>query len=316
MIKYVKIVLAFYFMFYTSTYSYYCAMDCENLKVLQEEDMNHIQSVASISKVMTALIVLEHSSIREMVLINEKMIDSEGSSIYLRENELYSVETLLYGLMLRSGNDAALALALYCSNDDLSLFIQWMNEKAKQLGMNHTLFENPSGLEKPIGNQSSAYDMALLMCYASKNEILMLIMKANSYSTNNHLIWYNKNRLLKLNDTVLGGKTGFTHNAGRTLLSVAANPNRISIATFRVSNDFDFHNKLYKELFHKYEMIKLFSKGVYFIKGKTFIVKEDGYIPKKDFYENKVKFNVTSSSISLQYDSYIWHFLIIEDVKS
>lgn len=302
-----------YGLFFSSTYSYYCALDCENLKILESNGENHIQSVASISKVMSALVVLEHASLREMVEIQEAMLEGEGSSIYLTKGEIQSIETLLHGLMLRSGNDAALALALYVSNNDLPLFVKMMNDKALSIGMFHTKFENPSGLEQPQGNQSTPYDMALLMCYASQNKQLVSIMQAKSYTTTNHETWFNKNRLLKLNSTVLAGKTGFTHKAGRTLLSVAANPNHIAIATFRHYDDFKFHDDLYQKLYQENPMIKLFSKGIYYYRNQPFLVNKDGYISAKNFDSNKVKVKVTSDEIIIHYDTNTWHFSFLKD---
>ncbi|MBR3693037.1 MAG: D-alanyl-D-alanine carboxypeptidase [Erysipelotrichales bacterium] len=286
----------------------YCALDCENLKILAEKNKDHVQSVASISKVMTALIVLEHASLYEMVEIDPTMLHTEGSSIYLIENEIYSIETLLYGLLLRSGNDAAMALALYTSDHDLDTFIQWMNDKATQIGMMHTQFENPSGLEKPQGNLSSAYDMALLMCYVSDHVDLMKILGTTSYTTSKHGVWSNKNRLLKMNERVIGGKTGFTNQAGRTLLSIAEEGYRISIATLDMYDDFEFHDRMYDRLFTDKKMRKIFTEGIYQLNHKKFVVHRAGYILESDLNQDEYVFTSTNTGVTLKYLDYTWVF--------
>lgn len=286
----------------------YCALDCENLKVLSEKNKDHVQSVASISKVMTALIVLEHASLYEMVEIDSSVTHSEGSSVYLISGETYSVETLLYGLLLRSGNDAAIALALYTSDHDIDQFIQWMNDKASYIGMMYTNFENPSGLEKPYGNQSTAYDMALLMCYASNNMPLMKILGTGSYATSKHGVWSNKNRLLSMNKRVIGGKTGFTNKAGRTLVSIAEDGNRISIVTLDMYDDFEFHDEMYDELYKEKRMRKIFTEGMYQLNNKNFLVDRAGYILENDLNKDKYTFTSTDTGVTLEYLDYSWSF--------
>lgn len=310
--RYICYFLVFILIFTISINAKYCVYDCENNVILEEENSNQVQSVASISKVMTAIIVLDHTSLYESVKITSDMIDEEGSSIYLKVGDIYSVESLLHGLMLRSGNDAALALALYVSDYDLNKFINWMNDFAKKIGMIHTEFENPSGLEQPNGNLSTALDMAKLMCYASQYEDLLRIMQTTSYKTYKHDIWTNKNRLLNLNEWVIGGKTGFTKKAGRTLVSIAENPNRISIASFRISNDFKFHDSLYDKWYTNYPMIKLFSKGIYIYNGHSFNVNVDGYVPFKDFDEKYINISTTNKEISISYNNLIWKFPFID----
>lgn len=293
----------------------YCVYDCENDVILEEKFSSQVQSVASISKVMTAIVVLEHTSLYESVLITSEMVDEEGSSVYLKVGDIYNIESLLYGLMLRSGNDAALALALYVSDYDLDTFVGWMNDLARQIGMFHTKFENPSGLEKPIGNQSTALDMAKLMCYASNYDDLLRIMQTTSYKTDKQNIWTNKNRLLSLNKWIIGGKTGYTKKAGRTLISLAQNPNRISIATFRIPNDFKFHDELYKKWFNELPMIKIFSKGLYVSDNIVFEVTVDGYVPSINFDEKLINISSNVNEVNVTYKDLKWEFQIINGTR-
>lgn len=266
----------------TNVYGNVCVMKCDSYQVIEDNNMNEIRSVASISKIMTALIVLEHASLNEMVEVDDKSIGIEGSSIYLKKGDVYSVRALLHGLLLRSGNDAAYALAYYISNDNLNDFVKMMNDKAKEIGMYHTQFENPCGLEEPNGNLSTAYDMNLLMCYVSNNDDLMNILKTKIYKSNN-IVWSNKNRLLTMNNYVLGGKTGYTENAGRTLVSIGGEINiKYAITTLNYSDDFNYHNSIYNDLLQDYQKYLLIKKGVYYLDTLSFEIDEDIYFLSKD----------------------------------
>lgn len=144
---------------------------------------------------MTALVVLEHTaSLDEQVVIRPEWTGIEGSSIYLKAGETVTLEALLYGLLLNSGNDAAAAVAAYCAGS-AETFVTWMNGKAAQLEMKHTHFTNPSGLSED-GHYSTAYDMALLARACSRNEVLSRIVSTKSitlglrtFTNHNKLLW-------------------------------------------------------------------------------------------------------------------------------
>ena len=136
-------------------------MDAESGRVLYEQNAHEERLIASITKLMTALVALESGhDLEETVTVGEACTRAEGSSLYLRPGEEISLKGLLYGVMLRSGNDAALAVAEHCGGS-VEEFVGRMNEKAAQLGMVNSHFANPNGLNAE-GHYSSAYDMALL----------------------------------------------------------------------------------------------------------------------------------------------------------
>ena len=152
--------------------------------------------------------------------------------------------------MLRSGNDAALAIAKYVGGD-VETFVKMLNEKAREIGMKNTTFNNPSGLDEKKGNMSTAYDMALLMSYAIKNDEFKKIVgtKKHTVKTNmNYYSWTNKNKLLFNYKYTTGGKTGFTEIARRTLVTSASKNNINLVAvTLNDGNDFYDHINMYEE---------------------------------------------------------------------
>ena len=150
-------------------------------------------------KIMTCILAIEANKLDDIVVVNESVLSSYGSGIYISVGEEIKLIDLLYGLMLRSGNDAALMIADYVGGD-VDNFVLMMNKKAKEVGMKNTKFVNPSGLDKNgIGNYSTSYDMALLTRYAMQNDIYREIVKTKSYVAKSNLktyVWKNKNKLL------------------------------------------------------------------------------------------------------------------------
>lgn len=137
-------------------------------QVLFEKNPDAHMLIASTTKIMTAIVVLEHCELDDVVKVDERSAGVEGSSMYIKAGEEYTVEDLLYGLMLVSGNDAASALALHVA-DDMDDFAELMNEKAAQLGMTESSFKNAHGLDEE-GHYSTARDMAKLAVYCMGNE--------------------------------------------------------------------------------------------------------------------------------------------------
>ena len=161
-------------------------MDMDSHRIIYGKDINYVQSVASISKIMTAICVIENTNIQKKITVGNEVLKSYGSGIYVQVGEKLKIKDLLYGLMMRSGNDAALVLAKNTSGN-VEKFVNIMNNKAKKLGMKNTTFNNPSGLDEndEKGNFSSAYDMTssasltadlspvpVLMISASSSELL------------------------------------------------------------------------------------------------------------------------------------------------
>jgi len=258
-------------------------MDMDTNRVLYSYNQNEKRLIASISKIMTSLVTLNNSNIKDIVEIDKSVLKSYGSGIYVEVGEKISLGDLLYGLMLRSGNDAAIAIADYVGGS-MEGFSSLMNETAKNIGMNNSIFINSSGLEnnEGIGNMSTSYDMALLMSEAMKNETFRKIVSTEkrvvktNYKT---YIWYNKNKLLKLYEYCNGGKTGFTEKARRTLVTTASKDNmNLVIVTLNDPNDFSDHKELYEKYFKMYKSYEIlnkdkeiFSKNNYYIKNNRFL---------------------------------------------
>lgn len=241
----------------------YIVMDLNTKEILEGKDYHLVRSVASISKIMTAIVAIENSSLDKYVEVKDNILKAYGSSIYLQIGEVVIMEDLLYGLMLRSGNDAAVTIANGVSGSE-EKFVELMNQKAKDIGMRDSLFHNPSGLDvDDEGNLSTSYDMALLMQYAMNNATFRKITQTNQYKSKNHGIWQNKNKLLRLYDKTSGGKTGFTSKARRTLVTTAKEKDtELIIVTLDCGGDFAMHKELYERYFNKYKTFKLLEKGV------------------------------------------------------
>jgi len=221
-------------------------MESDTKTILFEKKAHERQSVASITKIMTAILAIEHGDFEDTVKVSERAIRVEGSSVYLLENEEISLGDLVYGLMLRSGNDASIAISEHIGGS-VEGFIYLMNEKAKWLGMTNTNFENPHGLESD-NHYSTAYDIALLLNYAINNELFQKVSGTTSYlSSNRTYKWYNKNKLLtSLYEYCTGGKTGFTKKAGRTLATTAKKNNQTLIAvTLNAPDDWRDHIRMF-----------------------------------------------------------------------
>lgn len=241
-------------------------MDQISGRVLFTKNAHENRPVASITKVMTAIIALELGDLASTVTVSKRAAYMEGSSIYLQEKERIKLEDLLYGLMLRSGNDAAVAIAEHIAGS-VEGFTHLMNEKAMYLGMTDTTFQNPHGLDEKE-HLSTAYDIALLMRYAMNNEIFQEISSSKSYlSKNRDYKWFNKNKLLtRLYEYCTGGKTGFTKKAGRTLVSTASKDNHsLIVVTLNAPDDWNDHILLYENYFKELKHIIIDEKGKFII---------------------------------------------------
>ena len=249
---------------YSSSASSVVLMDMDSLNVIYGENMHDVRSVASISKIMTAIVAIENSDVNSTVTIGEEITKAYGSGIYIKQGEEITLESLLYGLMLRSGNDAALAIANYVGGD-IDNFVEMMNEKAVEIGMKNTTFNNPHGLDENGGNLSTAYDMALLTSYAMQNENYRKIVSTKKYTlkTNmNYYSWINKHKLLHSHNYITGGKTGFTDIAKRTLVTTASKDNiNLVVVTLNDGNDFVDHINLFEEAFANYSNYNILKKG-------------------------------------------------------
>ncbi len=235
-------------------------MDAQCRRILYAQDIHQTRLIASITKLMTALVAAEgETDLDRVVTIRPEWLGSEGSSIYLKAGEQITLRGLLYGLLLQSGNDAAMALACAVAGDETS-FVERMNEKARELGMDHTSFANPSGLNHE-NHYSTAYDMALLACACLENETVAEICATKSITIGSRT-FVNHNRLLYQYDGCVGMKTGYTQRAGRTLISAARRDGQTLVCvTLNDGNDWKDHAALLDYGFGTYACVQLCRQG-------------------------------------------------------
>lgn len=227
-------------------------MDSSTGRVLYEKNAHELRLIASITKLMTALVAVEsHPDLSDVVTVEaEWLVGAEGSSLYLKAGDTLTLEELLYGMLLESGNDAAQVVACYCGGD-METFVAWMNQRARGLNMKNSRFVNPSGLNAE-GHYSTAYDMALCAIACMEHETIakMVATKSITFGTRT---FTNHNKLLKLYDGCVGMKTGYTKLAGRTLVSCAERDGRRLIAvTLSDPDDWNDHIALYEYGFSNY----------------------------------------------------------------
>ena len=234
-------------------------LDAVSGRELFARDPDERSLIASTTKIMTALIVCEQCNVLDRMRIPKEAVGIEGSSMYLKEGEVLTLQELLYGLMLSSGNDAAVALAIYCGGT-VEGFAELMNDKARNLGLTGTHFENPNGLDSP-GHYSTARDLAKLAAYAMKNPIFYKTVSAKSVKVGERCLT-NHNKLLWKLEGADGVKTGFTKAAGRILVSSATRQGRRIIGvTIDAPDDWNDHCRLLNEGFARYQDRQIVQAG-------------------------------------------------------
>lgn len=266
-------------------------MDIDSGRILYKNNIDEKKLIASTTKIMTAVIALEKGKLTDIYTAKDEILEMYGTSIYLEYNEKMSLNDLLYGLLLRSGNDAAVVIANNISKDEKA-FVKLMNNKAKKIGMNNTTFSNSHGLDEVTKNYSTAYDMALLSKYAYKNfEAYRKITKTKKYEAqtkNKSYLWINRNKLLNSYEYCTGGKNGYTPSAGRTLVTTAEKDNlRLTVVTLDDSNEYETHKNLYEYIYSKYKKYKIIDKDNFsinkeFFKDELYLKDDFSYLLKKD----------------------------------
>lgn len=263
----------------TSTIVY----DATSNRILYSSNIHKKKLIASTTKIMTAILAIESGKLDNKIKVNKSILKAYGSNIYISVGEKITLRNLVYGLMLRSGNDAALLIEDYLGGH--KKFIKLMNEKAKEIGMKDTIFENSHGLDEENKNYSTAYDMALLMKYALSLYDFRVISstKIKKVKTNEKTYhWKNKNKLLFTYKYTTGGKTGYTKRAKRTLVTSAyKNDIDLIIVTLNDPNDFKNHKALYEKIFSEYKKYLILNKEKIKIKTKKY--KDKLYI-KNNYY--------------------------------
>lgn len=228
-------------------------------RILYEQHADDRAQVASTTKIMTGLLVAEECDLEARVSIPKEATGIEGSSLYLKPGEVLTVEALLYGLMLHSGNDAAVALAMYCSGS-VAAFAEKMNRRAEELGLTNTNYVNPHGLDEK-NHYSTARDLAKLAAAAMENEIFHKVVSTKQ-AVFGERTFTNHNKLLWRYEGAVGVKTGYTMSAGRILVSAAERNGRQLIAvTIRDRNDWADHAKLLDHGFSAYCLQELAKCG-------------------------------------------------------
>ena len=234
-------------------------MDSVGKRICYEKQAGDRSLIASTTKIMTALLVCENCNVLEPVKIPRQAVGVEGSSLYLKEGEVLTVQELLYGLMLHSGNDAAAALAIHCGGS-IDGFAAMMNEKAERLGLTGSHFENPHGLDSE-NHYSTARDLAVLGLEAMKNPIFRKTVSTKRVRIGDRYL-KNHNKLLWQIEGCEGIKTGYTKAAGRILVSsVTRQGRRIAAVTISAPDDWRDHRILYEKAFEEFETRQLFHKG-------------------------------------------------------
>ena len=234
-------------------------LDAVSGRILYEKNGDQRSLIASTTKIMTALLICEQCNVLDRMRIPKEAVGIEGSSMYLREGEVLTLQELLYGLMLSSGNDAAVALAIYCGGT-VEGFVERMNDKARSLGLTGTHFENPNGLDGQH-HYSTARDLAVLAAYAMENPVFYQTVSTKSVKVGERYL-RNHNKLLWQVEGADGVKTGYTKAAGRILVSSATrNDRRIIAVTLNDPCDWQDHACLLEEGFARYRLQPVVRAG-------------------------------------------------------
>lgn len=275
-------------------------MDGDSGRILYGKNEDERKLIASTTKIMTAIVALENSNIKTKLTVGEEVLKVNGSMIYSKPGEQYTIEDLLYGLMLRSGNDAAMTIAYNVFG--YNRFIQEMNTKAMILGMTNTTYENPHGLNDDSYNYSTAKDLSKLMRYAIQNEQFLKITRTNKYNN-----WYNKNELLNEYKYLISGKTGYTKKSGQVYVSAATKNNKtLIISTIDENNKYELHKQLYEKYFDEYKKYKVLNQYTFSFKEKTnekihyYIRKDfDMLIKENEINDLKIKVDTQNEAVKI-----------------
>lgn len=280
-----KIVFVIILLFNINVYaSSTIVMDTNTHRILYENNAYEKRLIASTTKIMTFVIAYEYAKdfLDLEIEAGNEILKMYGTSIYISLNEKMKLRDLLYGLMMRSGNDAAVVIANFVGGSEEN-FVELMNKKAKFIGMNNTIFSNPHGLDEETKNYSTAYDMAKLSSYASKIPFYKEVTGTKYYDVKTDIksySWVNRNKMLFTYPYLTSGKTGYTPKAGKTFVSTSKKDDlELTIVSL---NDEDYYNnqeKLYNEMFDKYRNSLLVSKDSFNLENNDYYIKEDIYYP-------------------------------------
>ena len=256
-------------------------MDLDSGRVLYENNADEERLIASITKIMTCIIALEEGDLDKEIKAGDEILKMYGTSIYLELNEKMKLIDLLYGLMLRSGNDASVVIAKVVAGSEEE-FVKMMNEKAKEIGMTNTTFSNPHGLDEETKNYSTARDMAILSRYAYKNKTYRKIIGTEEYrvkTDNKSYLWYNRMKLLGDYKYCTGGKNGYTPSAGKTLVTTHKKGNlKITVVTLYDNDEYNNHERLAEYAFDNYSNYDIVDKNDF-----DLVIDDNKYYVNKSF---------------------------------
>lgn len=259
-----------------------CVLELSSRRILHGSNAEERLPMASTTKILTAILVIDDCDLDESISIPGQAEGVEGSSVYLKAGDEYTVRELLYGLMLRSGNDCAVSLALHHSGS-VEKFAQAMNRKALALGAEHSRFANPHGLPHE-GHYTTARDLALISAYALQNDTFREIVSCKYYAPRG---WANKNKMLTEYEGALGVKTGFTLRAGRCLVSGAQRDGMTLVCVVLNSPQmFERSAELLDSAFGAYRLTRLCSSQEGF---EGFACRSDFYYPITDAERDKIR---------------------------
>ena len=239
------------------------AIDASSKVVLYEKNSSNIISIASTTKIMTALVAIKYGELEKQIIISSKSAGINGSTVGYKKNEVVTLKELLYGLMLKSGNDAAIAIAEGVSGS-VEQFVKLMNDCAKDIGLVNTNFVVPHGLDDQF-HYSTAYDLALVTAKAKENPIFNEIVATKEITKDKYNFtrdYRNINKILWLLPEADGVKTGYTGDAGKCLVtSVKYQGKSIVIVTLNCNERWNETKKIVEYISKNYEYKKIASKG-------------------------------------------------------
>lgn len=266
-----------------------CVVEISSRRFLQSHNGSTCMPMASTTKILTAITIIDDCDLDETVTVPKAAEGVEGSSVYLRAGDTLTVRDLLYGLMLRSGNDCAETLALHHSGS-IAAFAARMNAKALALGAVNSHFVNPHGLPNDE-HYTTAHDLALISAYAMENGTFREIVSCKYYEPKN---WQNKNKMLYRYDGAIGVKTGFTMRAGRCLVTAAERDGMTLVCVVLNSPQmYERTAELLDHAYSEYHMKRLCSKGNL---AESVRIKEDFDYPLTRAEENKIMISLETVS--------------------
>lgn len=239
------------------------ALDSKSKCILYERNSDLLIPIASTTKIMTSLVALKYGDLDKKIEISDKAANIHGSQVGYKKGEMITLRELLYGLMLRSGNDAAIAIAEGISGS-VEKFCELMNEYAIELGALNSNFESPHGLDSQC-HYSTAYDLALITAKAKENDVFNKIVSAKDVEASEYGFtrsYHNINKILYQIPNANGVKTGYTGGAGKCLVtSIKEKNNDIIIVVLNSPKRWNETKKIYDYVKDNYEFRKIITKG-------------------------------------------------------